>query len=474
VVVMLTAPASADRALVIGIDDYSDQRLVSAEASAAGDAEAIAELLSGSLGYDPAAIRLLTDEAATRATIVDSFDNWLVQGTQAGDRVFFYFAGQGYFVGDENGDERDGFDEALLPADARVGGGDDPAVTNVIADDDLVALMQRLGDRKVTVVIDAGYSGFVVADGGEEHVGEGVRAAAFGPKTRAIVVEPRAKAQKAEGAPIETEGLGADTAVFTAAAGGQAPLISDGGGTFTKAFMEAVRDNGADTNNNGVVSNAEILAFVRQEAQAACASSDGCSLGLTPTFGPAVAAGNSPTAGGDDSAVLTADHVLDVLAKGNGQGVTLEQIPASPVKVGTKDIRFRVTSPVEGNLVLLDLSDEGTLTQLFPNEFTKDRLREGHILGGSPITIPDDYYGIKFNATSPTKGTLIALVTTEPITLPDAVKTRKIEVIPREEATDVFLPAIAAALEKPADADADSATRAIDWSVATLRYEIVK
>ena len=78
------------------------------------------------------------------------------------------------------------------------------------------------------------------------------------------------------------------------------------------------------------------------------------------------------------------------------------------------------------------------------------------------------------NATSPTSGTLIAVVTAEPIELPVGVKTRKIEVIPREQATEVFLPAIAAALDAPADTGADTATRAIDWSVATLRYEIVK
>ena len=88
--------------------------------------------------------------------------------------------------------------------------------------------------------------------------------------------------------------------------------------------------------------------------------------------------------------------------------------------------------------------------------------------------MPDDYYGIHFNATSPTSGTLIALVTNEPIEMPATVKTRKIEVIPREEATKTFLPQVAAALDEPVDTNADTATRAVDFSVATLRYEIVK
>jgi hypothetical protein len=470
----LTAPAAADRALVVGIDRYADGRLSLPGASSVNDAGAIAALLTDSLGYDDADIRVLTDEAATRAAIADGFDQWLVDGTGPGDRVFFYFSGQGYFAADDDGDERDGIAETLRPHDAIVGAGDDPAVTNVIADDELVAMLNRLDGRKVTVAIDAGHSGLVAVDPASETATAGVRAAAPGVKTRAIVVEPRVKAQKAEGAPIETAGLGADVAVFSAASGAQAPLIADGGGTFTKAFVDSIRDKGADANHNGVVSNAEILAFVRQKSQAACADSAGCDIGLTPTLGPAAAAGGSPAGNADSSGVLTTDRILDFFAKGNGEEVVLEQVPPSPVKVGTEDIRFRVVSPVEGNLVLLDLGDDGTLVQLFPNEHTRDRLREGHILAGSPITVPDDYYGIKFNATSPTKGTLIALVTTEPIALPETVKTRKIEVIPRQEATEVFLPAIAAALDKPADTAADTATRAIDWSVATLRYEIVK
>ena len=262
--------------------------------------------------------------------------------------------------------------------------------------------------------------------------------------------------------------------MFSAAAGGQAPVIADGEGAFTKAFIDSIKDKGADANHNGVVSNEEILAFTREKSKTACADASACPLGLTPTLEPATAVAGSPLPGGEPSGgKLTADQILDFFAKGNTSGVALEMMPASPVKVGTRDIRFRVTSPAEGNLVLLDLGDDGTLTQLFPNGHFKGG-REGRILAGSPIVVPDDYYGIHFNATSPSSGTLIALVTNEPIEMPAAVKTRSIEVIPREQAKQVFLPAIVAALDKPADAEKETATRAVDWSVATLRYEMVR
>ena len=185
-----------------------------------------------------------------------------------------------------------------------------------------------------------------------------------------------------------------------------------------------------------------------------------------PHEAPAVA----PAKGGNQ---LTADKVLDYFAKGNTVGVTLEQFPASPVPLGTQGMRFRIVSPVAGNLVLLDLTDSGNLTQLFPNQYTRDKVRDGYILANSPIVVPDAYYGIRFDASTPEKGTLIALVTNGPVEMPVAVKTRKIEVIPVEEAAAEYLPAIAGALNAPVDTKAKTETHALDWSVATLRYEIL-
>ena len=474
---LAATPAAADRALVVGIDRYGDSHFSQGSDSSAHDAAAIVDMLKTSLGYKDADIKVLADDKATRAGILDTFNAWLIAGTKPGDRVFFYFSGQGYFQKDESGHSADGLDETFIPFDATVGPGDPPPIGGAILNSELTVLLRKLDGRKVTVGVDAGFSGLVSDGKTAPPTNDGAfRVPAIGGKTRSIVVEPSAKAQKAGGAPLDTSGLGADIAVFTATSGGQAALVEGGEGAFTKAFVDSIKDKGADANHNGIVSNAEILAFLRDRSKTACADTAGCTLGLTPTLEPAAAAGETPAAGPPPvaDAKLTPDRVLDFFAKGNTAGVTLEQIPPSPVPVGTKDIRFRVTSPETGSLILLDLDDDGTLTQLFPNEHTRDRQREGHILANSPITVPDDYYGIHFNATSPTSGTLIAVVTAEPIELPVGVKTRKIEVIPREQATEVFLPAIAAALDAPADTGADTATRAIDWSVATLRYEIVK
>ena len=76
---------------------------------------------TNALGYDDADIRILEQRRGDRArrSSIRSAD-WLIDGTKAGDRVFFYYSGQGYFEDDVSGDEKDGLDETLVPTDAEV------------------------------------------------------------------------------------------------------------------------------------------------------------------------------------------------------------------------------------------------------------------------------------------------------------------------------------------------------------------
>lgn len=90
------------------------------------------------------------------------------------------------------------------------------------------------------------------------------------------------------------------------------------------------------------------------------------------------------------------------------------------------------------------------------------------------MNIPDDYYGLKFHATSPSTGQIIALVAREKIDLPKAVRARSIEVIPRQQVAETYLPELAASLSRPVHTAKDKTnTKAVDWSVATLKYAVV-
>lgn len=79
------------------------------------------------LGFPNASIRILTEEESdptrtpTRRNILMALE-WLTKGCRSGDSLVFYYAGHGSHVADSNGDEKDGFDEALCPVDYSVSG----------------------------------------------------------------------------------------------------------------------------------------------------------------------------------------------------------------------------------------------------------------------------------------------------------------------------------------------------------------
>src|SRR5882757_5859438 len=89
-----SSPALADRALIVALDSYQDPKLSFQLAGAsAADAARVQKLLTGSLGYKDADIKVLRDSAATRVAVLDNLRSWLGE-TKPGERAFFYFAGQ--------------------------------------------------------------------------------------------------------------------------------------------------------------------------------------------------------------------------------------------------------------------------------------------------------------------------------------------------------------------------------------------
>ena len=102
----------ADKALLVGINSYSGAPL----AGCLNDVEDMARFITGKCGFDPAAVRLLTDARATTDAIKERL-YWLVEGLKAGDRILFQFSGHGAQVPtrDKKG-EIDGLDEVICIA----------------------------------------------------------------------------------------------------------------------------------------------------------------------------------------------------------------------------------------------------------------------------------------------------------------------------------------------------------------------
>jgi len=161
--VQLAFTQSEKHALIVAIGNYPAETGWP-QINSGNDAVVISDALQRK-GFPAANIALLAEEKATRANILGAIRTQLLNRVQAGDIAYFQFSGHGQQVADDNGDEVDGFDEAIVPFnspiryEAGVYQGE-----NLIRDDELGALFteirRKLGPGgNLMVVIDACHSG---------------------------------------------------------------------------------------------------------------------------------------------------------------------------------------------------------------------------------------------------------------------------------------------------------------------------
>jgi len=100
-------------------------------------------------------ITVLTDETtqkATKSNILKEFTNLLVN-SQEGDLLFLLYSGHGSYALDNNGDEKTGYDQLIVPCDL-----------NMIVDDELKTIIQNNLKPNVTLfsMFDSCFSGSVL------------------------------------------------------------------------------------------------------------------------------------------------------------------------------------------------------------------------------------------------------------------------------------------------------------------------
>jgi len=144
---------AVDRALIVGVERYRDPNVPDTPGCEA-DARAMEQLIKSV--YKFAEVKVLINEEATASNIERWFRSWLIAGTQPGDRVFFFYAGHGSQIADDNGDESDGKDETLAPYDVLPKSG-----ANVIRDDLFDEMIGKLSGRRAVLVFDSCHSGTI-------------------------------------------------------------------------------------------------------------------------------------------------------------------------------------------------------------------------------------------------------------------------------------------------------------------------
>jgi hypothetical protein len=149
------------RALLVGIDRYVSPTLKPLR-GCVNDVDAARDVLVDEFGVPADAVMVLRDAEATRAGIEAAFRAHLIaagtpwaeeEGGTEPPAFLFYFSGHGSQARDLTGTEPDGYDETLVPHDARDDGAAD------IRDYELAAWLDQLPGDNVTVVLDCCHSG---------------------------------------------------------------------------------------------------------------------------------------------------------------------------------------------------------------------------------------------------------------------------------------------------------------------------
>ena len=456
-----TLPASAaQRALLIGISAYEHIPKLNGPRQ---DLPKMKSFLKDHWGFEEDAITVLQDADATADKIVAAIEEQLIEKTDTGDRIVIYYSGHGSQLPDDNGDEDDGLDETLSPVDTTEDG------RNQITDDVFGALLERMSDRNVTVIIDSCHSGTVSRSAGTftdaEH--EGSIARTFVPvltSRSATQNNYDVEAHRKEVSFVKTKGT---LEVWSAAASNQLSWDTPAGGVFTGYFVEGMSSKDADENKNGVVTNSELLAYVRSKTKSYCAKNPICrGYGFTPALEA------------DDTALQKTavplgektEDVTEIIVQDNRANVEIEVLPKDRISAG-EEIRFRVTSDRRGHLILLDFNAKGEVTQLVPNEIMDKHNRGAELHPNEAITVPDAYYGFRFTASEPFgEGTLIAIVTEDRMAIDDLLDAnRAMSVVAKPE--QYLAQLVSALMDIWRD---DEQNRALNWSLATRKYVIQK
>ena len=137
------------RALIVGVGEHQDASMnlpgIELDTAMMGAA-------AERLGFPQRSIRTLLDEDATLAAFRRELASLAAARYGADDRVLVYFSGHGTHVPDDNGDESDDKDEALVLHDTHVSGGE---LRGFLRDDEFGRLLGAIPSSSVLVDVRA-------------------------------------------------------------------------------------------------------------------------------------------------------------------------------------------------------------------------------------------------------------------------------------------------------------------------------
>ena len=235
-------PPSTQWAVIIGVGAYESSAVPRLRYSVA-DADAVYQTLIGA-GFKKENILLMTDKTERKPTLRNikwALGTFLARSAHKDDLVMIYFAGHGASEVDQRGIERDGLSKYLVPVDADP----DDLYSTALPMDEMQNVLARIEAERVTVFLDACYSG---AAGGRTFAST---------KTRTVNVDDifLDRLTRAKGRAIVTASRPSELSI---------ELAELGHGIFTYYLVRGLQGY-ADINRDGIVSLQELYEYLAQE-----------------------------------------------------------------------------------------------------------------------------------------------------------------------------------------------------------------
>ena len=151
-------------ALLVGINNY---KAINGLSGCVADVRNMQGLLRGKFDFPDDSIRVLTDEQATHAAIVQALKDHLIGRAADNAVVVFHYSGHGSRMKDPTGKSPSGEISTIVPHDSRAEGVFD------ISADELRGLFSLLAEKtkNVTFIFDSCHSGMLLKDAATARAG---------------------------------------------------------------------------------------------------------------------------------------------------------------------------------------------------------------------------------------------------------------------------------------------------------------
>ena len=223
-------------ALIIGINAYPAPNTLS---WCVNDANGMEDALINN-GWEQSQITKLLDYDATKENIKTELTDIINKAT-SNDYILVFYSGHGTQIPDTNGDETDGYDEAIVPVDFN---GD---ISSLIIDDDLGEIFSHSKTQKGVFIFDSCFSGGFI---NKSLTNSGLKVRSL---TNAKAVgDPTSQDLDIYNIPVLT------ASSFDEPAGEYDSLKH---GVFTYSILKGFENMNADYNNDGYITVREIFKY---------------------------------------------------------------------------------------------------------------------------------------------------------------------------------------------------------------------